>query len=173
MNDPSIFLRLPVLEDAERILSWENDPTNWTFSSTDSPYTLADIEALIHSFNSLSDIDQIRYLIIEKETQKVLGAADLFSIDRKESVCEVGILISNEEDRRKGVGSTALILLEDKAREVFGLSRLIALVELDNMPSIRLFEKIGYKKKGTRKLRLFPNAPYIQTQVFEKWLKDS
>ena len=171
MSKNSIFLRLPIVEDADFILNWENNPENWQYSSTDAPYTREDIVQLIQTFQRRDELDQVRYMIVHSDSSKLLGSVDVFAIDRAEKCGEVGILIADPMDRRKGIAREALTLVEDHVQEDFRISKLIALVEMDNSASLNLFRGLNYVKNGTRKIRLFPNAPYIQTQVLEKWLK--
>ena len=171
MSTDNIFLRLPRIEDAEFILNWENNPENWQYSSTETPYEYEDIVQLIQTFKNLNELDQVRYMIVQSEPYKILGAVDVFSIDRTTRQGEIGVLIADPSDRRKGIARKALSLLESIVIEEFNLSKLTALVELENEASLNLFLSLNYVKNGTRKLHLFPNAPYIQTQVLEKWLK--
>lgn len=171
MSVNSIYLRLPIIEDADFILDWENNPDNWQYSSTETPYEHEDIVQLIQTFTDLNQLDQVRYMIVQIETNDVLGAVDVFSINRGTNEGEIGILIADPKNRRKGIASEALIQAESRVVDDFNLSKLTALVELENEASLNLFLSLNYVKNGTRKLRLFPNAPYIQTQVLEKWLK--
>lgn len=165
------MLRLPIVEDADFILNWENNPENWEYSSTNAPYTREDIIHLINTFKELDVLDQVRYMIVDSKSNAPVGAVDIFAIDRTDQCGEVGILIADPSNRRKGIAREALRLAEIQVKHDFNLSRLIALVEMENTASLQLFLSLNYVKNGTRKLRLFPNAPYIQTQVLEKWLK--
>jgi phosphinothricin acetyltransferase len=45
----------------------------------------------------------------------------------------------------KGIGHKALLFLEDQALKS-GIKNFISIISTDNLPSIKLFEKLGYKK---------------------------
>lgn len=58
---------------------------------------------------------------------------------------DIGIIIG-KEFQNKGIGSIALKLAEQKAR-LLGLSKLVALVKIENESSKKIFEKNGYDLK--------------------------
>lgn len=164
---PKISLRIPELTDAPTILEWENNPDNQPPELTGEKYQLTDIESLIQSFKESKD--QIRYLIIDHEDRS-LGAVDIFGMSNDHVYGEVGVLIADKKNRRKGVALHALLLLEQKAVQSFGLQELRAKVETENEASIQLFLKAGYQKIESVR-ELLPNGEYIQAIIFNKWLK--
>ena len=116
----------------------------------------------------MKDADQMRYLIID-QSSKLLGAIDLFGIDDKKA--SVGILVANKEHRNKGIAYQALLLLESICLDQSDIRCLNATVSIDNGSSITLFNKAGYQKVDTRREKL-KNGKYIETILFEKWLKE-
>jgi RimJ/RimL family protein N-acetyltransferase len=155
-----IALRLPILSDAETILSWENNPENWEVSDNSSSYSLQDILQLIQSFQNVENPSQLRFLIHSGET--LLGAVDIFDINYENKSGAIGILISESEFRRKGYASQALKLIETEAQKL-GLNRLSALIHSENEQSRKLFEKMGYLIKS--------NGEETNSIIVEKWVK--
>ena len=137
-----ISLRLPEMNDAKMILAWENDPENWAVSDNEGEYELGDIEALITSFHSEKKPTQLRFLICS--STELLGAVDIFDINYENKSGAIGILIAKLTDRKKGIATTALQLMEHKAIGL-GLAKLVASMYTRNTASRRLFEKVGYK----------------------------
>ncbi|PIE87461.1 MAG: GNAT family N-acetyltransferase [Bacteroidetes bacterium] len=137
-----VSLRLPILSDAPTILSWENNPENWEVSDNDSPYIIEDIEQLILSFQDVKSPSQLRFMICKSET--LLGAVDIFDINYDNKSGSIGILIAEEEFRRKGYAAKALELVEAEAIKL-GVNRLKALIHTTNTKSRKLFEKMGYR----------------------------
>lgn len=166
-----INLRLAILEDCEVILDWENNLENWAVSNNNSPYSLRDIQMLIISLRDIRKACQARYMIIEKNTDRILGSVDLYEIDWKERKAGVGVLIANKDDRSKGYASDALLLLEKLAIDNWNLKHFNAEVHLSNTASLKLFDKCGYQKNDSAHKALSPNGDYIETILFEKWLK--
>ena len=158
-----IALRLPLISDAETILSWENNPDNWEVSDNDSPYTLEDITELIKSLNSSDSPKQLRFVIYSESI--LLGAVDIFDINYENKSGAIGILIAEEEFRRKGYASKALALIEDEARKL-GINRLSALIHSENEKSQKLFEKMGYLIHSKSE-----TGDKTNTIVVEKWVK--
>lgn len=165
----SILLRKPILSDALTILKWENNPENWSVSDNEGEYSQNDIENLIGSFTSLKAADQMRYLIEEPISKELLGAVDLFDI--QEDKASVGVLIAEKRHRNKGIASQSLLLLEDVCLNHSEIRRLNATVATENHSSIALFNKCGYQKVEKRREKL-NNGEYIETILFEKWLKE-
>lgn len=159
----SIALRLPILSDAEIILAWENNPENWGVSDNDSPYSLDDIVQLVTSFQNVTKPSQLRFIIQFNEI--LIGAVDIFDINYENKSGAIGILIAEEEFRRKGFASDALKLLEQEAKNR-GIDRLIALIHRENVKSRNLFEKMGYLPQSIDDKEIESNAI-----VVEKWVK--
>lgn len=139
-----IFLRSMNHTDVDEVLEWENNPDNWHFSDTKSPYVREDIELLVKTLGE-KDADQHRYIICMEKSETRLGAVDLFDINKLESMAGVGVLIAKNEDRGKGIAKRALVLLEEEC-ERLGISNLNASVHVWNEASIRLFRASGYKE---------------------------
>ncbi len=158
-----IALRLPKISDAATILSWENNPDNWEFSDNDSPYSLEDIIQLIESFNHLERPEQLRFIIYSKDI--LLGAVDIFDINYENKSGAIGILIAEDEFRRKGYASIALELIEVEARKL-GVKRLFALIHSENEKSRKLFGKMGYLINSNSE-----TGDQTNTIVVEKWVK--
>ena len=70
---------------------------------------------------------------------------DLYNIDFITETAEVGIAIIDELNRKKGFGSAALNEIKEYAANVIGVYCLRSFVEIDNMASNILFEKLGYE----------------------------
>jgi diamine N-acetyltransferase len=167
-----IRLRPAKQTDAEMILDWENNLENWAISDNDSAYTLFDIQALIYSLQDIKESCQGRYMIVDLLTEDILGSVDLFEINWEERSAEVGVLIADIRNRSRGYASLGLNLLEKMVVEKWQFQKLSAEVHTTNIPSIRLFEKCGYQKKGTNEVKS-PNGDYIESILFEKWLNVS
>ena len=158
-----IALRLPRISDAVTILSWENNPDNWEVSDNDSPYSLEDIIQLIESFSHLEQPEQLRFIIHSEDI--LLGAVDIFDINYENKSGAIGILIAEEEFRRRGYASIALELIEVEARKL-GVNRLFALIHSENEKSRKLFDKMGYLIASNSE-----TGDETNTIVVEKWVK--
>lgn len=157
-----VILRLPILNDAPTILSWENNPENWEVSDNTSPYSIEDIEQLILSFQNHKEPSQLRFMICKDEI--LLGAVDIFDINYENKSGSIGILIAEDEFRRKGYASKALQLIELEAQKL-GVHQLKALIHTKNNKSRNLFEKMGYLILKDEK------GQQTDTIEVEKWVR--
>ena len=149
------------MDDAVLILDWENNVENWAVSENDSKYSLFDIVMLIGELQDIQKAKQGRWIICTTEDDAVIGCVDLTEVNFEENRAEVGILIAEKENRRKGYALQALQLIESKAEEL-DLNKLSCSIHSTNISSLELFKKNDYKQ-----LDKISNDIYF----FEKWLK--
>ena len=80
--------------------------------------------------------------------EELLGIVNVSNIDWSARTGEVGLAIVNQRQRGKGLGSMALTLMLDYAFGQMGLRRIYAHVIDGNEPSLRMFDKMGFKREG-------------------------
>ncbi len=149
-------LKLRALEptDLELLYQWENNPEIWDVSSTLVPFSKYILHQYIeNSHKDLFESKQLRLVIevIGKSTNQAIGTVDLFDIDFYNKRAGVGILIADEKNRKKGYAEQTLEILHKYCNNHLGLNQLHCQIDNDNIASIRLFEKSGYKINGTQK----------------------
>ena len=144
-NEDLICLRLVELRDSALIFDWETDKEIGRFTERDAPLTIELIEAIIKEQRNVFDSGQVRFIICNKQTNVPVGLVDLYNIDFITETAEVGIAIIDELNRKKGFGSAALNEIKEYAANVIGIYCLRSFVEIDNMASNILFEKLGYE----------------------------
>lgn len=146
-----ISLRPLEPEDIELLYKWENNLEIWEVSNTKTPFSKHILAQYIHeSAKDIYESKQLR-LIIQNEKLEAVGAVDLFDFEPYHLRAGVGVLIHNNSDKNKGYSSDALQALSKYAFEIIGLKQLYANITSDNLISIKLFEKLGFKKVGTKK----------------------
>ncbi|MFX1605082.1 MAG: GNAT family N-acetyltransferase [Promethearchaeota archaeon] len=84
----------------------------------------------------------------EKETGEFLGIASIVDIMLPHNRAEVGISIHNPENRGKGYGTDALLVLLGVGFHILGLNSIYLDTMEDNEESIHVYEKIGFKQVG-------------------------
>jgi diamine N-acetyltransferase len=174
MNDQLVYgkvlLRPVEPEDVDVLYQWENNMEIWELSNTRAPFSKYILTQYIE--NSAKDIYETKQLrlIIENQDKKPVGAVDLFDFDPYHQRAGVGILIHNEQDRRKGFALDALHALAGFALASLGLRQLYANIGADNTKSIFLFEKAGFKLAGTKKSWLRTSEGWMDELLFQKFL---
>lgn len=142
----SVYLRYLKLKDAESLLTWENDPNVWKYGANQSPYSLQDMRDFIRNDNDLFGKNQERFMICLIGSGKAVGCIDLFDYNQRDKSAGIGILIYDNNDRRKGYGSDALSVLLEYAVKKLEIGRLRCRISSENVGSIKLFEHCGFQK---------------------------
>ena len=152
-NEDLICLRLVELRDASLIFEWETNKEIRRFTERDVPLTIDLIEAVIKEQRSVFDSGQVRFIICNKQTNVPVGLVDLYNVDFTIETAEVGIAIIDEGNRQKGFASAALEEIKEYAANVIGVYCLRSFVEVDNIPSTILFERLGYEIEESNVIR--------------------
>ncbi|NLA82110.1 MAG: GNAT family N-acetyltransferase [Clostridiaceae bacterium] len=79
---------------------------------------------------------------------KTIGLLTLSALDPISGNAELGIMIAQEEARGKGYAAEALGLIMDYAFGELRLHRLYVRVAPDNLPSLKLFQGLGFVQEG-------------------------
>lgn len=166
-----IYLRALEPEDLEFIHEIENDESIWELSNTITPYSKFLIKQYLdHSHKDIYEVKQLR-LVISSKDDKALGMIDLFDFDFKNKRAGVGILVKNEKERKKGIGTEALELLINYSFNRLNLHQLYCHISENNKASINLFTKHGFKKIGLKKDWNFVDGDY-ESEFMYQLIKD-
>lgn len=151
LKGKQVNLRALEPTDLDFLFQLENDTAIWEISGTLKPYSKKVLQLYLdNAHRDIYEVKQLR-LCICKENQECIGLIDLFDFDPKHRRAGIGIVISNPDDRNKGLGAEALSLLCDYAFTVLDLHQLYANILEDNEASIHLFEKMGFGQIGIKK----------------------
>ncbi len=144
-----IRLRAVEPEDIELMYRWENDCEVWEVSGTLTPFSHHTLQRFIEE--QQFDLWQTRQqrLVIETHEGVAVGLVDLFALDPLHRRAGIGILIAEEEDRRRGYARDAIETLCRYGREMLGLHQLWCNVGSRNIASRALFFGCGFEEVGT------------------------
>lgn len=164
----TVRLRAPEPEDLDKLYLWENDTTLWPHGSTRTPLTRHQLWQYIDGYDGdIFSSRQLRFIIVSNESGEAIGTADIYDFDPHDRHAKTGIFVDCNH-RRMGIGSEALTLLSEYARQCTGLHQLAALVRKDNEPSIALFRRNGYKSAGCLQSWTRTGSRYCDVLVFQK-----
>lgn len=157
-----IVLRSAIPSDADALFKWENDRSNWGVSGTKKPFTKKEIKAFIENQKDIYLDKQLRLMISTlarplstslpdakrgSGENRSVGCIDLFDFDEKKA--GVGILIERKY-RSKGYAAEALSLLIKYSFKTLNLHELFCSISEKNAPSLKLFQKLGFKITGKK-----------------------
>lgn len=173
LNDGKIKLRALEPTDLDVLYSWENDASLWNVGSTIAPFSRKQLWDYIETYNSdIFSTHQLRFIIEDCELSKAVGTIDLYDFDAVNRRAFVGILIAPESGH-KGYATRALLLLWEYVCERIGMHQLVAVVPIENLYSMKLFEKCGYKKTATLQSWLRVGDKYKNVAIYQRILNKS
>ena len=166
-----ISLRPLEPEDIELLYLWENNLEIWEVSNTKTPFSKHILaQYLIESAKDIYETKQLR-LIIQNEKLEPVGAIDLFDFEPYHLRAGVGVLIHNNANKNRGYATDALKALSNYTFEILGLKQLYANIAADNLNSIKLFEKSGFKQVGIKKDWLRTSRGWKDEVLLQKMLE--
>lgn len=111
--------------------------------------------------NYKNTYNNIRYIIVEKDSGKTIGTIGLFNIDWKNgTVGGSGIRIFYMQDRNKGLAYDSLMTLLKYVFYELRLNRIDYTALSNNNASIGLVKKVGYKMEGIKRCALYKNGKF-------------
>lgn len=107
----------------------------------------------------------IRCSIVEDD-DKILGLVSLVSIDYMNQSAELHIMIGNEENQNKGIGTFAVKTILKHAFLNMNLNRIELTVLEDNLRAQHLYEKTGFIKEGTKRKSKYKNGKFVDMLMY-------
>jgi RimJ/RimL family protein N-acetyltransferase len=155
LTGDTVYLRLVEMSDCgDRYLGWLLDPEVNRFLET--RWTDQTIESIRNFVTEMRRTpDNYLFAIIDREAERHIGNIKVGAINHVHKHCEVGYFIGDREMWGKGIATEAIRLATLFAFERLGMHRAQAVVDVDNPASAKALERVGYKKEGTLREKLF------------------
>ncbi len=168
MKYKEIRLRALEPEDLELLYRWENNETYWLISNTMKPYSKYTLRRYLeNSHRSIYETGQMRFMIDHIKDNVTIGTIDIFDFDPYHRRAGLGILIANEDYRRKGYASMSLRCLIDYCFKTLQLHQLYCGILSNNNESMDLFRKQGFVETGVRKEWIKTSDGYLDEHLFQ------
>ena len=151
--------------DIASINSWRNDlelicnlgaPFRYINSIVDETW----FESYMNSRNN-----QVRCSIVD-ENDIIAGLVSLVNIDHLMQSAVFHIMIGNKKNQGKGIGTFATIEMLNHAFNNLNLHRVELSVLCDNTRAIHLYEKIGFKREGTKRQCNYKNGHFVDMHIY-------
>lgn len=104
--------------------------------------------------------------LIEKHTNQVIGWCGYHTWYRNHDRAEIGYALNDENHFGKGYMSEALECILRYGFEQMNLHRIEAMVGPDNLASLQLMKKFGFKKEGVLRSHYFVDGKFDDSVVF-------
>ncbi len=159
LNTERLLLRNITPEDADFFLAVFSNPVVNKYLYDEEPIQSLD-EAMkwIDLYNSEIP-DHNRWVIIDKETSLRLGTCGFHNWDKRNNRIEIGYDLLPEY-WGKGYMREALTKAIDLVVNTMNIHRIYALTHTENARSIKILEKLGFKKEGLLKDHYFFRGKY-------------
>ncbi len=168
MKYQDVRLRAIEPEDLELLYNWENNNSWWIISNTVAPFSKYTLKRYIrNSHKSIYETGQLRLMIDLISGNQTIGTIDIFDFDPFHNRAGIGILIAEEEQRRKGYASMALKCLTDYCFGTLQLHQLWCNILANNSESIELFQKLGFMQIGIKKDWVKTSDGYLDEYMFQ------
>ncbi len=168
LENNTISLRAPELEDLDLLYIWENEPSIWQVSGTLTPFSRYILKQYLE--NAGKDIfqaKQLRLMIQLKNNHRPIGAVDLFDFDVHHRRAGIGILIADPSDRRQGYARETLETIISYCFDVLHLHQVYCNIAAGNSASIKLFKEAGFEECGRKKEWLFNGSTYEDELLYQ------
>ncbi len=167
INSDRLFLRPIRIEDADSIFLYRsnaivNQYQGWVPKTIDDAYNFIS--------NKVSpEINQpdtwFQFVIIEKESSKIIGDIGVHFPTSDSFQIELGCTLS-QEYQGKGYAFGAVKATINYLFDELGKRRIIASIDSRNLPSIRLIERLGFRKKAHIKESTDQNNERVDDLVY-------
>lgn len=174
LSSNRLILRQAIAADASDIYAYRSDSEINQFLSSE-PKSVAETEQFIT--NSAKELDEpgtwFQIAIVFRETNKVIGDIGLHFIDSEPHVqVEIGYTLSKTH-QKQGIASEALREVIQFLFSNLKKHRITASVDPINEPSLRLLERLGFRKEAHFKKSLFFKGEWVDDVVYglleEEW----
>jgi len=150
------------------LYEWENNNSYWIISNTVAPFSKYTLKRYIrNSHKSIYETGQLRLMIDLIAGKQTIGTIDIFDFDPFHKRAGIGILIAEEEQRRKGYATMSLKCLTDYCFKTLQLHQLWCNILADNHESIELFQKLGFVQIGIKKDWVKTADGYLDEHMFQ------
>jgi hypothetical protein len=149
--------------DLPQLRDWRNHPE---IRRRTREFRLLSMENQERWFAHLhEDKSTIMFAVLDEQA-KLIGVVGLTYIDWKNRRSEVSIYVGEEGAQGRGYGLDALRTLVRYGFHTANLHKLYAEIFSFNEASVRLFEKAGFKRDGTKREDQYVDGRYWDTYVY-------
>lgn len=162
-NNSIVYLRAHRLDDYLTSINWRNDDQIWSQLEGCKYYVSESYEKKWVE-DAIFDSKNIRLAICLKEDDRYIGNVGITNINQANRSGESHILIGDHSCWGKGIGVEAYRIMLDYVFNERGFHRIEARVLEDNLASLKMHQKCGFKIEGTLREIVFKNGRW-QNQI--------
>lgn len=166
LHSSRLLLRPIKSEDAPAVFAYRSDAETNKFQGT-IPKELTEVDDFISKIPSEINLPKtwFQFVIIENQSQEIIGDLGIHFIDAENKQCELGCTI-RKESHGKGFATEAMKASIDYLFSVLNKHRMMASVDPENIASIKLLERLGFRKEAHHKESLLINDVWVDDVIY-------
>lgn len=172
LESKRLILR-PISEsDRQEIFEYRSDNETNKYQSW-IPKTIVDVETFIGRISK--QINEpgtwFQFVIIEKQTRKIIGDLGIHFFDKENNQVEIGCTL-NKSFQNYGFATESIKRVIDFLFNDLNKHRIIASIDPRNEKSIRLVERIGFRKESHLVDSIYVNGKWFDDLIYDLLKKD-
>lgn len=167
-----LIIRPITIDDRNEIFNYRRDKETNKYQGW-IPENLEDVEVFIRKTSAQINEPNtwFQVVIIDKETQGIVGDIGIHFIDTDSKQVEIGCTL-NKDFQNKGFATESLKKVIDYLFNDLNKHRIIASIDPNNTNSIRLVERIGFRKEAHFVESLLINEKWVDDLIYALLEKD-
>ena len=167
-----LLIRPITIEDKNEIFAYRRDKETNKYQGW-IPETIEEVEVFIDKISKQINIAEtwFQFVIVNKECNKIIGDIGIHFIDKANQQTEIGCTL-NKDFQNKGFATEALKNVIDYLFNELNKHRIIASIDPENKSSIRLVERLGFRKEAHFIQSLFINDKWVDDLIYALIEKD-
>jgi [ribosomal protein S5]-alanine N-acetyltransferase len=166
LEGPVVRLRPLTANEYRGVFAWYNDPE---LVAPFDRFSMETYDEFVRSVESASDDPTSlapRFAVVEKPTGDLVGVVGHYVAHPVLEYVDVWYLLGNPNLRGRGLGREAVRLLVDHLFRTRSVERVGATCDVENVPSYRLVEGLGFRLEGTLRSALFHHGHWHDVRVY-------
>jgi RimJ/RimL family protein N-acetyltransferase len=169
-----LYIRPVSVDDKASIFRYRSDCETSMFLSL-RPNTVDDVAEFINKTSSVINVPGtwFQFVIINQETKMLIGDIGIHFLenDSENRQVEIGYTL-DKEFRGKGYATEALSVIIDFLIKSLNKHRIVASIDPINVDSIRLVERMGFRKEAHFVESLFLHGKWVDDLVYAMLAKE-
>lgn len=161
-----VRLRAPTVRDTDLLFDWYQDPELVAPFDRYEPDTREAFGAGLASVSADPGSLYPRYVVELRESGSRVGCVGWYRAHPVLEYIDIWYLLGDPGQRGRGLGREAVELLVGELFRTETVERIGATCDVENVPSARLLERIGFRREGTLRGALYHHARWHDVYVY-------
>jgi len=172
METKRLIIRPVTIDDKNKLFEYRSDAKTNKYQGW-IPKTMEDMETFIGKISKkINEYGTwFQFVIVEKETRKIVGDLGIHFFDNENRQVEIGCTL-NKKSQNKGYATEAVKRVIDYLFQELHKHRIITSIDPDNKNSIRLVDRIGFRKEAHFVESLLINGKWVDDLIYALIEKD-